>query len=157
MQGDQQSLVNKGNLGWLLVQHKSRAGMLNLLLEFKGPCPGKAGAEANLASVLTSRHSCLRVARVYSQGGPACLLNPSCFVASSPSVRLNRKCPEFGTQVSLTGYFRAAEEWRRGALVKLVGKIFWLNWVWRLSPIASLDYRFPLRAACWWTSGTGLN
>lgn len=84
--------------------------MLNLLLEFKGPCPGQAGAEANLVSVLTSQHSCLRVARVYNQGDPACLLNPSCFIASSPRVRLNRKCPEFGTQVSLTGYFRAAEE-----------------------------------------------
>lgn len=105
------AVIGQQRKSWLLlVQHKSRAGMLNLLLEFKGPCPGKAGAEANLASVLTSRHSCLRVARVYSQGGPACLLNPSCFVASSPSVRLNRKCPEFGTQVSLTGYFRAAEE-----------------------------------------------
>lgn len=64
MQGDQQSQVNKGNLGWLLVQHKPGAGMLNLLLEIKGPCPWKAGAEANLASVLTSWHSCLRVARV---------------------------------------------------------------------------------------------
>ena len=113
---------------------------------------GQFGKCFNFMAFLSQNCMCILTNEIL----PGVQTLPALQLASSLRVRLNKKCPELGAQVSLTGYFRPAEEWGCVSLIELVGNfLLWLNWVWRLSPIASFDYGFLLLPVCDGLQGLG--